>query len=122
MDSLVELYHSDILTIEAVLAEVNKMQGTRQNLEMFVSEVEGRFAQVGFRVEVITFQDINDPEFYGFNFVIRDRIEPEAEFDHEKMAHEVQHDILGLSRPGALTKDGVWIEPSTSTSIPEKPE
>ena len=71
---------------------------------------------------MIAFQDVDDPGFYGFNFVIRDRIVPE-EFDHEKMAHEVQHDILGLSQPGAVTKDGVWIEPSTSTSIrPEKPE
>jgi hypothetical protein len=122
MQAMVDLYQSDIITIERVLEQLNRLQGSRQNLEMFVQEVEARFAEVGFRVEVITFQDENDPDFYGFNFVIRDRIDP-IEFDHDKMRHEVQHDLLGLSQPGALTRDGTWIEPpsSTSMSTPEKP-
>ena len=119
MDSAVELYHSDIIKLESVLAEVNKYQGTRQNLEVFIQEIEGRFAEAGYRVEVVTFQDEHEPDFYGFDLNILDRIEP-VEFDHEKMAHEVQHDILGLSQPGAVTKDGVWIEPPTVVSMPEK--
>ena len=117
MESLVQLYDSDIFKIEAVLRKVNQRQGTRMPVDAFVREVEERFAtEAKLRVEVVTFEDIDEPGFFSFNFVIRDRIDDEP-FDHERMAHEVQNDILGLSTPGKLTPDGVLLSPDKSISV-----
>jgi hypothetical protein len=117
MESLIQLYDSDIFKIEDVLRKVNARQGTRMEVDAFVREVEDRFAtEAGLKVEVVTFEDIDEPGFFAFNFVIRDRIETDP-FDHERMAHEVQHDILGLSTPGKLTPDGVLLSPGKVTSM-----
>ena len=82
--------------------QVNSSRGPSRTWRCSSRRSRAASPRRGSVVEVITFQDVNDPDFYGFNFVIRDRIVPEPEFDHEKMAHEVQHDILGLSQPGAV--------------------
>ena len=117
-DDLIEPYDSEIPKIERVLAELSRKVGTRQDHQAFRREAEERFAEIGFVVSVLLVPG-EDAVLYP-KISITGRI-TKTEFDPEKMAWEVQHDVLGIDEPGVVsqTKDGLIVvkDPKKLTSF-----
>lgn len=106
LSSDIEIYDSDIPALEAVLRKLNEKVGTRRNAEYFRQEIIGRFHEIGFMVDAKAFMPVDDGEkFVEFRLSITGRCERKA-FDHERQAHEVQHDVLGLGDGGVITEQG----------------
>jgi hypothetical protein len=104
-----DLLDSEILAIEQVLLALARKAGTHADLESHRREIIERFAEIGFVVDVQVWET-NVEGCWIFRPVLTARIEGKA-FDHERMAHEVQHDILGLGTPGTIhtTKSGIHV-------------
>lgn len=95
-DESLDLLDSDILRIEAAVQALMQHQGKRMVVENFRKEAIERFAEQGFVVNVLTWTT-NQPGLYLFEFEITGRQEPQYEFDHERMRHEVVNDLLGIN-------------------------
>jgi hypothetical protein len=97
VDSAVELYDSDRLAVGRVVNKLAEKQGTMQDPREFATEIVERFAEAGLQVDVAvaTVNPGEHDEHYGFAVQISGRLDPEAEFDHERMSHEVRGDVLG---------------------------
>lgn len=116
---LVDIYDSEIPLIEGVLAQLNAKVGKPMVVENFRKEAIERFAEIGFKVLFRTF-DTTQPGLYTFEVDIVDRMEPEAHgFDHAKQSWEIQHALLGIDTPGAMTPSG-FITPPKSVSMNTK--
>ena len=99
-----DLYDSDFLKIEDVVWKLNRKVGTRTNIEAFDKEIKERMAEAGYLV------DVKWNEFAKGGKKIEGgamptievigRVEVEKEFDHEKLAHEIQNNILDLEGQG----------------------
>ena len=111
----IELYDSDILNIEEVLLKLNEKVGRQLNFEDFEREVKGRFAEIGLRTEVAWFRyAVEGKQVEGGampEITVTGRIEPEREFDHDRLRHEVTQNILEL--PGQTP--GEKIKPDSET-------
>lgn len=125
MDALIELYDSDLLKIEKVWEALNLKQMTQVDLERYRQEVIERFAEAGFQVDVVMMV-VEEPGpipvgTYVPEISILDRIEPEREFDIDRMVHEVQHDLLEIDpNPGVVQLDGTVRSPAQVTSFNKK--
>jgi hypothetical protein len=117
IDSTIDLYDSDRIGVDRVVNALAAKQGTMQDPREFAREIFERFADVGLLVDVAvaTINPGEHDEHYGFAVMVSGRVDPEAEFDHERMSHEVRADILGqrgervgsapVAMPGA---GGLW--------------
>lgn len=110
VESLIQLYDSDIIKIEGVLEALNKRKGQRRDYAQWTAETKERFADVGLLVGVAWYEagrerpDGSLEKIEGTKIpeiIVKGRIEKHV-FDHEQMAHEVQGDLLGLGEGGTL--------------------
>lgn len=112
LDTEVELYDSDVLAIEGVVKDLNQARQRVTTVDSWRNEIINRFAEINLRADVVlrSIEAVEDHE--GFmhtpddtriltTITIKGRIEQEAEFDHDKMAHEVRANIRGLNQPTA---------------------
>jgi hypothetical protein len=119
MDSEVELYDSDILALERVVAKLNSGPERPRSFEEFSREAIERFEDAGYVVTVSGDIGLGGGQVVFLpEITIVARIDKRGEFDHEKMAWEVQHDILGIDdNPGAVQPDGTVRAPEQATSL-----
>jgi hypothetical protein len=97
----IELYDSDILVLEPVLQMIRRRSEGRRDYDAFDREIKERFHDIGFVVDVKWFET-NLAEVKMPEIDIVGRVEPEAQFDHDKMQHEVVNDILDLGTGGKI--------------------
>jgi hypothetical protein len=110
VDSMIQLYDSEIIEIEKVLEALNKRKGQRTDYERWTSETKERFGKIGLAVSVLWYEagvqraDGSLEKVDGTlipEIVVKSRIEQHT-FDHEQMSHEVQSDLLQLGTGGKL--------------------
>lgn len=112
-------YDSEMLEIEKVKQRLIQMQGQRMNPQDFVDRAVDLFAKIGFHADVRTYttgaieqkgniEKVEEvPDLYTFEIEIVGRLD-RHEFDHDKMSHEVQRNVLGLPGPeGKITEAGM---------------
>lgn len=110
VESMIQLYDSEIIKIEEVLEALNKRKGQRTDYERWTAETRERFGRAGLIVSVRWYEageqqaDGTLKKLDGVlipEIVVTGRTEKHS-FDHEQMAHEVQSDLLGLGTGGTL--------------------
>lgn len=112
VDTLIQLYDSDIIKIEEILEALNKRKGQRTDYERWTAETKERFHRVGLLVSV-RWYEAGVERVDGSLEKLDDTLIPEIViigrvpsktfvFDHDQMAHEVQNDLLGLGTGGKL--------------------
>jgi hypothetical protein len=114
VSSQVNLYDSEIIAIEKVLEKLNgrREKTARMSYEAFTDEVKNRFHEIGLVVSVLWFEagaeqpDGTLKKIEGTlipEIVIKARTDAKTfAFDHERMQHEVQSDLLELGTGGKL--------------------
>lgn len=123
VESRVELYDSDMKTINDVCQRLNSWVGTKADYDSFFNEVQTLFHNAGFVISIQykIYVDGSVPETMPYQFTIVDRVRPESGFDHERQAWEVQRDVLGTDpNPGALQPDGSVKSPRQVTGFTKK--
>jgi hypothetical protein len=127
VDVLVDVYDSEILEIEAVILKLNAHAFHVLSIDAYVREAKERFGEIGFIVDVqiheIQSSGLMPIGSYIPAITVKSRVEQPKTFDHERMAWEVQHNILGLDETaGAMQPDGSIKSPDQVTSllIPKK--
>jgi len=111
--SQVSLYDSEIIAIEKVLEKLNdrRTRTARMSYEAFTDEVKNRFHEIGLVVSVLWYEagvpqpDGSLKKIEGTlipEIVIKARTDKKFQFDHEKMQHEVQSDLLQLGTGGKI--------------------
>lgn len=102
VDSTIELYDSDILAIEKVIARLNAEDvGQRRELEDFVQKVKEKFHDIGFLVDVLVWTSNVDGVFVP-EITINGRVEDKP-FDYDRQVHEVTNDLLELGEGGVIS-------------------
>jgi hypothetical protein len=114
INSEVNLYDSEIIKVEEVLAKLNarREKTARMSYEAFSEEARNRFAEIGLIVSVLWYEAGEEQEDGSLKKVegvlipeilIKARTNTNTfQFDHEQMAHEVQSDLLQLGTGGKL--------------------
>lgn len=101
----INLYDSDILSIESVLKKLATRQGQSVDLESFRNEIVNRFREAGFDVKVSMWTTEQKGTFVP-EVTIVDRVDKDHAFDYDRMVHEVTNDLLDLGEGGVIsTKD-----------------
>lgn len=111
--SEVNLYDSEILEVEKVIDSLNERRAktARMSYEAFTTEAQERFAKIGLKVSVLWYEaGAEQPDgslkkiegMYIPEIVVKERLEKGFQFDHERMQHEVQSDILQLGTGGKI--------------------
>lgn len=109
VQSDVELYDSDRLELTRLVNWLNRENvGKRRNPKKYAEELVERFFKAGFHVEVRMYV-LEDPETEEIkewqpSIIIEERVDPEEEFDHDKMGYEVRSDILGVNQQGNVQR------------------
>lgn len=107
LEAEIDLYDSDVLTIQQVVDALNVSRSKPTTVDGWRREIEERFSEAGFKVSVVLRQveGLERPDgtvaptsndYIYTTITINDRVEPQGEFDHQRMAHEVQSNVLGL--------------------------
>lgn len=117
----VDLYDSEVESIGKIWDHLRRREGSSLSLEGFEHEAKDAFFKVGFKVD-IKWWSTDAPGVYIPEIEILDRVTQEAEFDHEKQAHEVTRDLLDLGEKGVVGYHGNLIEPSKSVSFAKTPK
>lgn len=107
---------SEVLDIEHALVQIERYR-ERSSFVEFEQIIIQEMAKVNMRARVLWTGDAQRPSPV---ITITGRINQPDGFDHERMAWEVQRDILGISEPGAMQPDGSLITPSSSTAFISK--
>lgn len=109
---LVNVYDSEVADLQRVQRELNARTYKRHNLAAFEREITERFQEVGFVVSV-NWYETNLEGVFAPEVEVVGRCEPikGGEFDHDKMRHEVVHNLLGLPEEDA----GIIKTPETWT-------
>lgn len=96
VESDIELYETDVPRLQAVARKLREAVGERRGKEAFVREVMERFHEAGYVVDVKISTHVADggAVFYP-EISVSARVEPEAEYDYERQAAEVQAADLG---------------------------
>ena len=103
MSQAPDILDSEVLEIEKVLNTLRDRVDGRSNIDrgQFDREITDRFAAIGFTVDTkwwhTNIEDVKMPEV-----TITGRTGRRPDFDHDKMAHEVVNDILGLGQGGVI--------------------
>lgn len=112
--SQVNLYDSEIIKVEAVLEKLNERRErtARMSYEAFTEEARARFNEIGLVVSVLWYEagaeqaDGSLKKLEGVlipEILIKARTDAKTfQFDHDKMGHEVQSDLLQLGTGGKL--------------------
>jgi hypothetical protein len=103
-----QLYDSEIEAALGVLATLRGRSASRCDLEAFNREIHQRFEEIGLVVQVKWFET-NVEDTYASDIDIVGRTE-EHVFDHDKMVHQVVHDILQTGDSGVI-KSGDFLRP-----------
>jgi hypothetical protein len=90
-------YDSEIVQMQAIMQDLNSNRvGKSLDLEAFRKEVVHRFEDIGWAVDVKTFET-TEPGVYAFDFELVGRTRPHPEgTDWEKFAWEVNNDVAGV--------------------------
>lgn len=112
VQSDVELYDSDRAALAGLVNFLNARHlNHTKDPERFAKEVVERFFAIGFHTEVRIFvlEDRVTGEVAGWepSIIIEDRVNPEEEFDHDRMRYEVRSDILGMNAQGNIQQKAV---------------
>lgn len=112
VESMIQLYDSEIVKIEEVLEALNKRKGQRTDYERWTVETRDRFHRIGLVVSVRWYEagvesaDGSMEKVDGVlipEIVVKARVDSRTfAFDHEQMGHEVQNDLLELGTGGKL--------------------
>lgn len=89
----IPLYESDLDKIRAVGQVLKAKEGTWALPEVFGAEIAERFLEVGYRADIMVgVTETAGVNVYKFYVRIVGRIDPDpnAEFDHERMAREIR--------------------------------
>lgn len=103
MSQAPDILDSEILEIEKVLETLKDRVEGRSSVDrgQFDREITDRFNAIGFTVDTkwwhTNIESVKMPEI-----TITGRTERREAFDHDKMAHEVTSDILGLGQGGVI--------------------
>jgi hypothetical protein len=99
MSELVNILDSEIKELQGVHQTLEGRTYKSHNLAAFEREIVERFQEIGFVVDV---------KWYQTNIA---SVAPE-DFDHEKMAHEVVSNVLGLPEEdaGIIKTPETWTE------------
>lgn len=112
--SQVNLYDSEIIKIEEVLERLNERREktARMSYEAFTDEAKNRFLEIGLVASVLWYEagvEQEDGSMQKVDGVLIPEILIKArtdagtfQFDHDKMGHEVQSDLLQLGTGGKL--------------------
>lgn len=108
---LLNLYDSEVATLQRIQAELQARTYKTHNLDAFDKEIVERFAQDGFRVNVLWYQTTVEGVFAPEIEVIG-RCAPiqAGDFDHDQMRHEVVTNVLGLPEAdaGVIKSTATW--------------
>jgi hypothetical protein len=112
VSSQVNLYDSEIIEVEKVLEKLNKRRESRTSYEAFTDEVKNRFHEIGLVASVLWYEagaeqpDGSLKKIEGVlipEILIKARTDAKTfTFDHERMQHEVQSDLLQLGTGGKI--------------------
>jgi hypothetical protein len=100
-----DLLDSDILILEGVMAKLRVSADKTMVPEDFRKEAVERFGEAGFEVDVKVWYT-DQIGLFSFDFEIIRKLDDKP-FDHERMQHEVTHDLLGLGEGGAIDANGL---------------
>lgn len=110
----VELYDSDRAALQGLVRWLNQRlsSGGPQRIEAVADEIMERLYKLGFESEVRFSTDDNytgpeEERIWYPSVYLTARVDPEAEYDHERQGHEVRSDILGLNPQGDVQKKAV---------------
>ena len=97
----IDLYDTEIDAAHQVLTVLNSRAQMRRNRGEFDREIYERFHAVGLLVDVKWFhtdqEDVKMPEI-----TITGRVDDKADFDHDRLKHEIVNDVLGLGTGGVI--------------------
>lgn len=112
VSSQVNLYDSEIIEVEKILEKLNKRRVSRTSYEAFTDEVKNRFHEIGLVASVLWYEageeqpDGSLKKIEGVlipEILIKARTDAKTfSFDHERMQHEVQSDLLQLGTGGKI--------------------
>jgi len=114
VSSTINLYDSEIIKVEGILDKLNerRTRTARMSYEAFTDEAKNRFLEAGLTVSVrwysagVANPDGTMTEVEGTlipEIVITGRTDAKSfVFDHDRMSHEVQSDLLQLGTGGKL--------------------
>jgi hypothetical protein len=96
----IDLYDSEVLLIEGVLAKLNEKMGRHVQMEDFRKEIIGRFEEIGLIVGVMVYSTADAgglplDDVYAFDITISDRCERKP-FDYDRQRYEVINDVAGI--------------------------
>jgi hypothetical protein len=90
----IDLYDHELIAIDkGPVAWMAKVQGSAMSLETFRLTAQGKFAEVGFRANVLAYET-TEPGTYAFDIEILGRTHEVGEFDFDRQVHEVVNNIL----------------------------
>lgn len=99
---MIDLYDTEILAMEKVLEALERSsEGAFVDRDAWTREVKERFAEIGLVVDVKWWRT-NEAGVLAPDIEIVGRVSKDDEFDHARMAHEVQHDVLDLGEGGII--------------------
>lgn len=109
---MIELYDSDILVIEEILAHLARRAEGRRDRDAFDREIKERFTDAGFEVATSWFhvadrrtgQEV--PDVYMPEITVNGRVQKRFTFDHDQQVHEVTNDLLELDEGGVIKTTG----------------
>lgn len=105
-----DLYDTDILVLEKVIKRLNERARATMDMEAFRKEAVERFQDAGFEVDVKVWYT-NEPGVFAFDMEVVGKIGADEPFDHERMHHEVTHDVLGIDGKGTIDANGMLRDP-----------
>ena len=124
----IDLYDSDVLKIEAVIKALNHTRAHKSTtVEGWRNEVTQRFAEAGFRVNVVL-QQIDEIQvegkatqkdgriFTSITIVGRTEDIKVGEYDHERQRDEVRRNIQGRNAQGNVKAPTVAVSGGTGGS------
>lgn len=108
---MIDLYDSELLKIEEIQHALQRSSEGLVDRDAWNREAAERFAEIGLKIDVKWWRT-DMPDVLAPDIEIVGRLTVQ-EFDHARMAHEVQHDVLGTGEGGVMNLDG-------SSSSPKK--
>lgn len=107
LESDIELYDTDRLTLNKVVRSLQDSIGKRREPQKWAEEVLERFEEAGFYTDV-RLVELDDGAI-GTAITLTGRVDEVGtvggkEFDHDRMGHEVRSNLLGKNVQGNLNK------------------
>lgn len=110
IDSLIELYDSDIKKItDGPIAWHNRREGARRSIDDHQRALTEEFEKIGLLANVEVWAYSSDggkslEDGFMFQVMITGRVNPESAFDFDKMRHEVVSNLLDIPGEGGTIK------------------